>query len=74
MNPITIFSNSSGAICPWPIPTRQSGTYLWIISAIGASPAIRSLTKNTCPPRLISKLMASAITSLEKVAISVCMG
>ncbi len=56
------FSSSSGFICPCPIATRQSGTCFSMSSFSSVSLAIRSQTKYTCPLRLISKLMASAIT------------
>ena len=69
-----IFSSSSGFICPCPIATRASGTYLCIISASRVRSLIRLFTKYTCPFLLSSKRMASATISALKVCISVCMG
>ena len=74
MNPIMIFSSSSGFICPCPIATRQSGTYFSIISFSSMSFDMRSTTTYACPLRLISKLMASAMVSPLKVTTSVCIG
>ena len=74
MKPIRIFSRSSGFICPWPMATLASGTYFLIRPAISGRLLMRSFTKNTCPLRLISKLMASAITSLSNVCTSVLTG
>ena len=71
---ISAFSKSSGFICPCAITTRQSGTCLRMMLANSGRFAMRSFTKYTCPLRLISKLMASAMNAPSNVAISVCMG
>ena len=66
---ITFGANEGMSACP--IATRQSGIWRSIIAFSSGKFAIRLLTKKTCPLRLISKLMASVITSSLKVCTSV---
>ena len=69
-----MFSSCLGSICPCPMHTLASGTCWRIMLAMSSRLLTRLLTTNTCPFRLISKLMASVKISGENVCSSVWMG
>jgi hypothetical protein len=65
MNSRVRFSRSRSGSCPCATITFASGTVRESICAIAPIVCTRLCTRNTCPPRRISRRIASRITSSE---------
>ena len=76
--PVTNFtmvaSSSRSFIWPWPMMTRAWGTSSWTSFAIEGRDWMRLWTKNTCPPRSISRSSASLMTPRLKRRMTVSTG
>ena len=57
-NLVMIFSSWDRDICPWATPTRARGTISLMRRAMASMVDTWLCTKNTCPPRMSSRVIA----------------